>query len=488
MASRRMVSRMAVAAILAGLGTSAALAHCGTCGPKKADHGWVSLFNGKDLSGWVVPKKEHNWKVVDGVIDYEAKGGNLVTEEEYGDYILKLEWRFKRTTGKYNAKVFNPDGTQKVDKNGKKVTESIDNADSGIFLRGIGKTQANLWCWPCGSGQLWGYHTSKDPALRKGALPICKADRPVGEWNEMEITMRGTKVRIVLNGKKVIDTNMEGAPSRGPIAFQHHGGFNEKTKKWSPASALIQFRNIKIKELSKKKSCCGTCKQASVAVVETMCADAGTPACKSSSKAAAKKCCGTCSGGWVNLFNGKDLSNFTFEMGKEKSGNDGTWSATDGVIHCTGRPGGVMRTKRDDYSNYTIEADLAFDRPADLKNDADFRGNSGILAHCVPGKGIGVWPRSMEVQGKYRDMGIILPIPRNVVCKRTFDAKALAKVKKPVGQYNTLKVDVRGGDMDIFVNGAQVSTVRDCELTKGYIAFQSEGKPTRWRNIRIKEK
>jgi len=175
-------------------------------------------------------------------------------------------------------------------------------------------------------------------------------------------------------------------------------------------------------------------------------------------------------------------------MGKEKGGNEGTWSVKDGVIHCTGRPGGVMRTKRDDYSNYTIVADLAFDRPGDLKSDADFRGNSGILAHCVPGKGIGVWPRSIEVQGKYKDMGIILPIPRNVVCKRTFDANALAKVKKPVGQYNTLKVDVRGGDMDIFVNGTQVATVRNCELTKGYIAFQSEGKPTRWRNIRILEK
>ena len=215
-----------------------------------ADDGWVSLFNGKDLTGWKTPAGDHTWKVVDGVIDYEAKGGNLTTEKPYGDYVLQLEWRFKRTAGgHYNAKIFNPDGTQKTDENGRPMTRPIPNADSGVFVRGTGQSQVNLWCWPCGSGQLWAYHGSNDPELRKGALPMVNADRPVGEWNEMEITMRGEKIDVVLNGKKVIDTRMPGIPASGPIVLQHHGGFNEKSKTWSSASALIQFRNIKIKEL-----------------------------------------------------------------------------------------------------------------------------------------------------------------------------------------------------------------------------------------------
>ncbi len=213
------------------------------------EKGFTSLFNGKDLSGWVTPKGDHNWKVVDGVIDYEAKGGNLVTEKEYGDYTLKIDWRFKRTAGpKYNAKIYAKDGSHKKDANGKPMTKPVDNADSGIFLRGNGQTQVNLWCWPCGSGQLWAFQNHKDPAVKKGAIPMVNADKPVGEWNSMKITLKGEKLDVILNGKKVIDTTMPGCPAKGPIALQHHGGYNEKKKTWSSASALVQFRNIRIKE------------------------------------------------------------------------------------------------------------------------------------------------------------------------------------------------------------------------------------------------
>ena len=212
---------------------------------------FISLFNGKDLKQWVLPKGEHTWKIVDGIIDYESKGGNLTTKKSFSDYVLKLDWRFKRTAGPpYNAKIFDQDGNQKLDADGKPMTRPIKNADSGIFVRGSGKSQVNLWCWPCGSGQLWAFHKSEDPVLRKGALPKVNADKPVGEWNEMEITMKGETVSIVLNGKTVLDqSKMPGVGASGPIVLQHHGGYNEKNKTWSSASALIQFRNLFIKEL-----------------------------------------------------------------------------------------------------------------------------------------------------------------------------------------------------------------------------------------------
>jgi len=216
---------------------------------KKKD--FVSLFNGKDLEQWILPKGEHAWKVVDGIIDYESKGGNLTTKKSFSDYVLKLDWRFKRTAGPpYNAKIFDQNGNQKVDADGKPMTRPIKNADSGIFVRGSGKSQVNLWCWPCGSGQLWAFHGSKDPAIRKGALPKVNADKPVGEWNEMEITMKGETITVVLNGKTVLDqSKMPGVGGSGPIVLQHHGGYNAKNKTWSSASALIQFRNLFIKEL-----------------------------------------------------------------------------------------------------------------------------------------------------------------------------------------------------------------------------------------------
>ena len=209
---------------------------------KKKD--FASLFNGKDLEQWILPKGEHSWKIVDGVIDYEAKGGSMVTRKSYSDYVLKLDWRFKRTAGPpYKAKLFDAEGNVIGNK-------PVKNADSGIYVRGSGKSQVNLWCWPCGSGQLWAFHGSKDPAIRKGALPKVNADKPVGQWNEMEITMKGETITVVLNGKTVLDqSKMPGVGGKGPIVLQHHGGYNAKNKTWSSASALIQFRDLFIKEL-----------------------------------------------------------------------------------------------------------------------------------------------------------------------------------------------------------------------------------------------
>jgi hypothetical protein len=214
------------------------------------DGSWTSLFNGKDLTGWKAPSGDHTWRVVDGVIDYEAKGGNLVSEKSFDDYRLHIEWRFKRTAGKpYRAKLFNPDGTQKKDAGGQPLFQDVANADSGIFLRGSGKSQTNLWCWPCGSGQLWAFHGNKDAKIRQGALPKENADKPVGQWNTFDIIMNGETVTIVNNGKTVIDAAMPGIGTSGPIVLQHHGGYNAKSKQWSSASALVQFRNIWIQPL-----------------------------------------------------------------------------------------------------------------------------------------------------------------------------------------------------------------------------------------------
>ncbi len=135
-----------------------------------------------------------------------------------------------------------------------------------------------------------------------------------------------------------------------------------------------------------------------------------------------------------------------------------------------------------------LQFEFAFKRLEELKDDAEFRGNSGCLIHIGEKNALGVWPRSIEVQGANRSMGVILPIPRNLKCTHTFDKEALAKVLRPVGQFNKMEIEVRGGDMVISINGAIVSKVGDCELTAGPIGFQSEGAETHWKNIRIREK
>lgn len=138
------------------------------------------------------------------------------------------------------------------------------------------------------------------------------------------------------------------------------------------------------------------------------------------------------------------------------------------------------------FSNDTFECEFAFKRPADLKSDADFRDNSGCLIHVGAKNALGVWPRSIEVQWANRQLGLILPIARDLKCVRAFDQAASDRGRKPVGEFNKLEIDVASGDMTIRLNGTVMSTVRDCELTEGAIGLQSEGAATYWRNIRVR--
>jgi len=232
-----------------------ALASIGVCA-SSTPAGFKSLFNGKNLSGWKVPAGDNgHWKVVNGVIDYDARSEapgekHLWTEKEYKNFVLKIDWRIKEVTGLYPVPTVLPDGTHKKGPDGKDIVTPTPNADSGIYLRGVSKAQLNIWCWPIGSGEVYGYRMDKNmpPAVRAGVTPKVRADKPVGEWNSFEITMKGDRLTVVLNGKKVIDNaQLPGVPEKGRFALQHHGGF--KDGKYSPASSLMQFRNISIKEL-----------------------------------------------------------------------------------------------------------------------------------------------------------------------------------------------------------------------------------------------
>ncbi len=215
--------------------------------------GYVPLFNGKDLTGWKVPEGDNgHWKVVEGVIDYDARSESkmdksLWTEKSYGDFVLMIEWKLKSAPGlKHAVAVIGPDG------NPTKETVEINDVDSGIYLRGSPKSQVNIWNWPCGSGEVWGYRTDlKMPAeVRAAVTPKKKADKPNGEWNKFEITMKGDRLWVKLNGEEVIsNAQLPGVAKEGPIALQHHGAWDAKTGKWTSPPALVQFRNLYVKEL-----------------------------------------------------------------------------------------------------------------------------------------------------------------------------------------------------------------------------------------------
>jgi hypothetical protein len=242
--------RLAVAgtclALVVGLGSEAI-----------GGEGFASLFNGTDFTNWKVPEGDNgHWKIVDGVIDYDAQSEapgdkNLWSAKEYGDFTLRMEWRIKETPY-VNARVpiIKPDGTHKKSADGKEITISVPDSDSGVFLRGSQKAQVNIWCWPIGSGEVYGYRMDQamSPEVRAGVTPKMNADKDIGQWNAYEITVRGNRLTVDLNGKRVLDNaELPGLPARGPVGLQHHGGKRDGV--WNSPPSLVQFRNISIKEL-----------------------------------------------------------------------------------------------------------------------------------------------------------------------------------------------------------------------------------------------
>jgi hypothetical protein len=222
-----------------------------------AQGGFTPLFNGRDLTGWKVPAGDNNhWRVVDGVIDYDAESQaagdkDLWSEKSFGDFVLRVDWRIKATPFvNPNVYILKPDGGHKKDADGKDIKLAVPDSDSGIFLRGTSKAQVNIWAWPAGSGEVYGYRTDAAmPAeVRAGVTPKRNADRDIGQWNTFEITMRGDRLTVVLNGIEVItNAQLPGVAPRGPIALQHHG--SKRDGVWTGSPSLVQFRNISIKEL-----------------------------------------------------------------------------------------------------------------------------------------------------------------------------------------------------------------------------------------------
>jgi len=210
--------------------------------------GFVSLFDGRTLDGWNVQAwHEGHWTVTDSVIDYDGqtkrhKGQdpNLWTSKSYGDFTLYVEWCLpcEPEMKPQPIVLYNGDFLMQVDNSKARETRlALDAGDSGILLRGVLKCQANIWSQSLGSGEINGYRTDRSlpQEIRRACIPIRNADRPLGEWNAFEITMKGETMTVVLNGQKVIDAaQLPGVPPTGPTGLQHHGD-------------RVQFRNIFVK-------------------------------------------------------------------------------------------------------------------------------------------------------------------------------------------------------------------------------------------------
>lgn len=208
--------------------------------PKSQDksEGWIDLFNKKDLTGWVIdgPKEYKDktdnkmkplWEVTDGMIHTSGKGfGFLRYDKEFSDFHLLVEYRLSKEKD-VNSGI----GIRTMVFDSKKSTDTRPSFYSyEVQLLDDSHKTPNEHA----TGSLYRY-----------VAPKKFAHKPAPEWNTIEIECIGPRIRVIMNQEEVInfDQNskeeLKKKPLKGYICLQSH-------------SANVDFRTIRIKDLSKK--------------------------------------------------------------------------------------------------------------------------------------------------------------------------------------------------------------------------------------------
>ena len=192
---------------------------------ERSGDGFEPIFNGTDFAGWAGPLD--NYEIVDGAIRCKSgKGGTIHTEKEYGDFKVRFEFRL-------------PPG-----------------GNNGLAIRypGSGDTAYVGMCELQVLDSEHPKYATLDPRQYHGsAYGMAAAERgylrPTGEWNYQEVTVRGSRITVELNGSVILDTDlaevkdfMGGKPHPGMTRTTGHFGF-------AGHSDPVEFRNIAIKPL-----------------------------------------------------------------------------------------------------------------------------------------------------------------------------------------------------------------------------------------------
>ena len=174
----------------------------------------------------------------------------------------------------------------------------------------------------------------------------------------------------------------------------------------------------------------------------------------------------------VELFNGKDLTGWTsFLKGGAPAAE--TWSVKDGLLVCTGKPNGFLRTEKS-YKQYRFTVEWRFTKP----------GNTGVVVHMTAPDAI--WPKSIECQGMHKNQGDFYlwsgaTAKEGVAMKakdgtvRGYRIGKQLDAEKPAGEWNTFTTVCDKDTVTILVNGKEVNKATGLNLTEGAIGLQSEG-------------
>lgn len=452
--------------------------------------GFTALFNGRDLSGWygwgtrdpnelwaMSPQEqadykrksvvgglpegkdgpEHvqaHWKVVQGELVNDGKGLYLTTDKDYGDFELIVDYK------------------------------ALPDGDSGIYLRGI--PQVQIWDatkgdprglgQDKGSGGLW--NNSKGAP---GKDPSKKMDKPFGEWNRFVIKMIGERVTVTFNGERVVDNAVlenffanqkagylayaklgadagaaKAAPKvtngylrdpafpKGPIQLQTHG-------------SEIRWKNVFIREIG---------------------AEEANRELRGGKSAEA---------GFVELINGKDLSNW--------QGAVDSYEVRNGAVVCRPGKGGDLLSK-EEFENGIIRVEFRLPKG----------GNNGIALRTPLGGHSAA--DGLEIQVLDSDgynaaaaaagKPLLLPYQYHGSLYHCVGAKH--GYLRPVGEWNFQEIEVQGQRIKVTLNGTKILDVdinaldrseiknppKGLDRTKGLIGFAGHNDPVEFRSFRVK--
>jgi hypothetical protein len=176
----------------------------------------------------------------------------------------------------------------------------------------------------------------------------------------------------------------------------------------------------------------------------------------------------------TELFNGKDFTGWKFCMSKNAD-PAATWSVSDNLIRCTGKPNGYIRTEKT-YSNFMVTVQWRFVKT----------GNTGVMVFMQePDQ---VWPRCVECQGMHDHQGDFwlwggVGCAKPAVTQNNGIIMQELSAEKPLGEWNTYQVICRGNSVEIVVNDKSMNKITDCNVSSGFIGLQSEGAELEIRSV-----
>jgi hypothetical protein len=355
--------------------------------------GFSPIFDGKSLDGWkLINRNGRGYGVKDGIVFCEhGGGGNLFTEKEFENFVLRFEFRLE--AGSNNGI-------------GIRAPYEGDAAYMGMEIQVLDDTTTKY-----GPLQPWQHHG----AIYNIVSPKVGFQKPVGEWNQEEITADGRHIKVILNGHTIVDANLNNVTNAETLA--HHPGMLRPRGHigFLGHDDYVEFRNLRVKEL---------------------------PTPHKDNKAPA---------GFTALFNGKNLNgwrgwvNDPAKRAKMSAEDLATaqkqadadmkkhWRAEDGAIAFDGK-GENLRTAKD-YGDYELWVDWKITKD----------GVSGIYLRGCPQ--VQIWDPQSK-QGR-RDHSVGSGGLHNNVKNPNVPLK---RADKPIGEWNHFQIILADDKATVYLN------------------------------------